>query len=151
MTENVISEARCKCGELRIAITESPVMQLVCHCKDCQAFSGLKFVEGAFFRQDACQISGNTICDTQKGGTGENKINHFCASCRAPMYIQVNVLNGAIAILANRLSPFEFEPKIHLWTSHMAKGVEIPTNIPQSPERPTDDIIQIMLKGFFDL
>ena len=149
MKKDIFASARCNCGAVNITVSSEPVIQLVCHCHDCQQFSGLEFVEAAFFRRDACLISGETVAEKEKGGSGEDKVNHSCASCSTPMYVEVTVLNGAIALLADKLSPLRFEPLIHVWTSHKAPGVAIPEDIPQSPGRPGDEIVRVMLDGFF--
>ena len=141
--------AHCSCGRLRLTVSSPPVVQLVCHCKECQAFSGLKFVKGAFFKKDDCWIEGQTGIETLTGGTGAEKLHHSCLSCGDPVYVQVRALNDAVAILADKLSPFEFAAEAHIWTSQKADGIEIPSELPQSPSSPPEEVVERMINGFW--
>lgn len=143
------ASACCGCGECQLVVSQPPVVQLVCHCRECQAFSGLKFVKGAFFRKDDCHIAGHTRREILTGGTGEEKHHHSCRSCGDPVYVQVKALNEAVAIFADRLSPFEFDAAAHIWTSQKADGVDIPSEMLQSVGPPPEDIIKQMIKGFW--
>ena len=141
--------ARCDCGALVIEVSGPPVVQLTCHCHECQAFSGQDYVDGAFFRKDCCKIQGETRPQRLKGGTGSDKVHHACAACGTPLYVQVDALNGAVAILASRLSPFEFKSEAHVWTSQKAEGVELQDDIERTLERPPDEMVERMIKGFW--
>ncbi len=141
--------ARCDCGELELIVSSPPVVQLVCHCRDCQTFSGQKFVEAAFFKKESCQVKGHTKAETLDGGTGAGKVHHSCSCCGTPLYVQVGAVNGAVAILATRLSPFEFEAEAHIWTSHKADSVTLPGEMPQSPGPPPEEIVERMINGFW--
>jgi hypothetical protein len=143
------ASARCGCGELQLMVSSPPVVQLVCHCKECQAFSGSKFVKAAFFRMGDCRITGQTSIETLIGGTGAEKLHHSCHSCGEPFYVQVKALNDAVAILADKLSPFEFAAEAHVWTSQKADGTEIPSELPQSSGRPPEEIVERMINGFW--
>ena len=141
--------ARCECGALELHVSSPPIVQLTCHCKDCQEFSGRDFVEGAFFRRENCRITGSTRSETLQGGTGAEKLHHSCSSCGTPLYVQIEALNGAIAIMADTLSPFVFESEVHIWTSQKADGVKIPAGTPQAPGPPPEEVVQRMIKGFW--
>ena len=101
--------ANCECGALTLHIEGSSVVQLVCHCSDCRDFSGMPYVEVAFFEPDACSVDGQVNSTTMKGGSGFDRTNYSCAICKTPLYIRVAVLNGAWAVMANRISSFKFE------------------------------------------
>jgi len=44
--------AQCHCGQLSIRFSQAPVAQLVCHCRDCQAVSGMTYAKAAFFKAE---------------------------------------------------------------------------------------------------
>ena len=143
------ASAHCSCGEVQLTVSGNPVVQLVCHCKECQDFTGYRFVRGAFFKKEDCRIEGQTLVATLVGGTGAEKLHHSCKSCGEPVYVQVKALNGAVAILADKLSPFEFAAEAHIWTSQKADGTEIPPELPQSPGAPPEDLVERMINGFW--
>ena len=141
--------ARCECGELELHVHGAPVVQLTCHCKECQEFSGLDFLEGAFFRKEDCRIIGRSKSEKLLGGTGSEKTHHSCPSCGTPLYVQVEALNSAVAIATGRLSPFTFESEVHIWTSQKAEGIEIPPDVPLTLGPPPEDVVQRMINGFW--
>jgi hypothetical protein len=100
------SPARCGCGEFQLVVSRPPAVQLVCHCNKCRAF----------IRKDDCHIVIQTSIETLVGGTGEEKLHHSCNTCGDPVYLQLKAVNDAVAIFADRLSPFEFETEVHTWT-----------------------------------
>ena len=149
MTEIIKASAGCGCGALRLDVTGVPVVQLVCHCSDCQKFSGMPYVEAAFFQSDQCSVHGQADTITVKGGTGFDKTHYSCTSCKTPLYVTVAALNGAFAIAAKRLVPFKFEPQVRVWVSEKADGVTIPSGILQSPGAPPKEIIDTMVSSFW--
>ena len=149
MTEATTMSAHCQCGALALHIEGAPVAHLVCHCSDCRNFSGMSYVEAAFFKPDACSADGQVDSMTMKGGTGSEKTHYSCALCKTPLYVRVAALNGAWAVMANRLSSFKFEPQAHIWTSEKADDVLIPTGIVQTTERPPKEIVDVMVSSFW--
>jgi hypothetical protein len=149
MTEATKALAQCECGALALHIEGAPVAQLVCHCSDCRAFSGMPYVEVAFFEPDACSADGQVSSTTMKGGTGSDKTHYSCAICKTPLYARVTALNGAWAVMANRISSFKFEPQAHIWTSEKADDVLIPEGITQTSERPPNEIVDTMVSSFW--
>ena len=149
MTGTTDTSARCECGALALHIKGAPVVQLVCHCNDCRAFSGMPYSELAFFQTDGLSVHGHASSTTLKGGTGFDKTHYSCASCQTPLYVTVAALNGASAVMANQLSPFKFEPQAHIWTSEKANDVTIPAGITQSPGAPPKEIADNMVSSFW--
>ncbi len=149
MTEAIKTSAHCQCGALTLHIEAAPVVQFVCHCRDCRKFTGMPFIEAAFFKVDACSVDGQVDSTIIKGGTGYDKIHCSCAVCKTPLYVRVAALNDAWAVPASRLSPFKFEPQAHIWTSEKADNVVIPAGIAQTAEMPPKEIIDAMLPVFW--
>ena len=149
MREHELS-ARCDCGALRISMSASPAVQLVCHCKECQAFFCQPYAKAAFFEGSDCEVHGQVSTSTLTGGTGSDKTHCACAKCNTPLYVTVSALNNACAVSADRIASFTFEPIVHLWTSQKRAGVTIPSDILQSPGAPPDEVREIMLSRFWD-
>ena len=149
MTETTKTSSRCECGALELNIKGAPVVQLVCHCSDCQDFSGMPYVEAAFFHADDIGVHGRAYATTTMGGTGFDKTYYSCESCRTWLYTTVAALNGASAVMANRLSHDKFEPQVHIWTSEKAKDVVIPTGIAQSSGAPPKEFRDAMVSSFW--
>lgn len=149
MSGNAKATAQCECGKCSLEITTPPVVQLVCHCADCRALTGMPYTEGVFFTASGCTVQGPTKSQTMKGGSGYDKTYYSCSKCGTSLYATVNALNGAWAVLANRLTTFEFKAQAHVWTSEKAEGVTIPASMAQSPNAPPKEIRDIMLRAFW--
>ena len=149
MTGTTKTSARCECGALELHITGAPVVQLVCHCRDCQVFSGMPYIEAAFFQPDDISAHGQSYATTIKGGTGFDKTYYSCEACQTWLYTTVAALNGAWAVMANRLSHAKFEPQVHIWTSEKADDVVIPGGIAQSSGAPPKEILDAMVSSFW--
>ena len=80
------ASAHCNCGELKLMVSSPPVVQLVCHCKECQDFSGLPFVKGAFFRKEDCLIEGQSSIETLVGGTGAAAQGRYQSHSPVPLH-----------------------------------------------------------------
>ena len=50
-------EAACRCGETVLRIHGEPLVQLYCHCDDCQAAHAAAYVPAAIFHAEAVQVS----------------------------------------------------------------------------------------------
>ena len=61
---------------------------------------------------------------------------------------QVGAVSGAVAILARRLSPFEFEAEVHIGTIHRHDCVTASDSMLQSPGPLPEEIVGRMIKGF---
>ena len=141
--------AQCDCGELQVVVTSHPAVQLVCHCRDCQAFFERPYVEAMFFRDAACEVRGAIESESLKGGTGFDKTHGACATCHTPLFVTVSALNNAIAIPAERLAALEFDPVAHIWTSQGAAPVAIPEGVQQSPGAPPESVRNLMVAAFW--
>jgi hypothetical protein len=47
---------RCRCGSVELAITEPPIVQLYCHCDDCQIVHGACYVPESVYRAEAVRV-----------------------------------------------------------------------------------------------
>ena len=129
--------AQCQCGQLRVSFTQAPVAQLVCHCKDCRAISGLPFANVAFFKTEEQCTQGEFKAIDMTGGSGKPKQYRQCSNCNGFVYATVDVLKGLLGVAVDRLAPpFEFKPMAHVWTSEKVPEVDIPSGVFQFPEAP---------------
>lgn len=129
--------AQCQCGQLSVSFTQAPVAQLVCHCRDCQAISGLPYTNIAFFKTEEQCAQGQFDPIDMTGGSGKPKQYRRCSQCNGFLYATVDVLTGLLGVAADKLEPpFEFNPMAHVWTSEKAPEVEIPSGVFQFPKAP---------------
>ena len=130
--------ASCRCGAVRFASQNPPILQLFCHCKDCQESTGGPFAKTAFFKATQCAVSGSVAVRAFKAESGSRTTRESCTSCGTLMFDRSDGFPALIGVVADRISaPFVFEPTCHVWTRSKQPDVTIPDNARQYAENVT--------------
>nr|WP_097107911.1 GFA family protein [Hoeflea halophila] len=101
---------KCRCGEVRFQITQSPLMTAACHCTGCQRMSGSAYSLTAMIPVDGFYvIEGDTVV----GGLRGPQLHHnFCPSCMTWMFTRIEGVHTFVNVRptlledANWFSPF---------------------------------------------
>ena len=77
---------KCHCGAISYDAEVTPGTVGICHCSDCQAFSGAPY--RAMIRPDPAsfQLSGTPKHYTKTADSGRQRIQGFCESCGSHIY-----------------------------------------------------------------
>ena len=109
----------CACGEIRYECSDAPIVQLICHCRDCQRASGaasapIMFVPADRFSFLKAQPSHYEIT----GGSGRQIRRCFCGKCGSPVtaHWPENTLVQLIQV-SSLDDPSVFRPTMELWLS----------------------------------
>jgi hypothetical protein len=95
MTERLAS---CSCGQLTARVVGEPVRISICHCLNCQRRTGGPFAEQARFRRQDVTPSGTSSTYAITGDEGTRAIFHFCPTCGATVYYEMEAMPAFIAI-----------------------------------------------------
>ena len=71
----------CLCGAVRYTAEADPTSASVCHCRDCQKFTGSAFAVLVRVTKEAVSIEGTPKTFTSLGGSGNPIFRHFCPEC----------------------------------------------------------------------
>ena len=71
----------CLCGAVRYTAEADPTSATVCHCRDCQKFTGSAFAALVRVTKEALTIEGTLKTFTSIGGSGNPICTFFCATC----------------------------------------------------------------------
>ena len=71
----------CLCGAVRYTTTATQLMTFVCHCCDCQKFTGSAFGAVVVVPKEMVTINGTMKTFTSLGGSGRPIFRHFCPEC----------------------------------------------------------------------
>ncbi len=71
----------CLCGAVRYIAEADPTSATVCHCRDCQKFTGSTFAALVRASKQAVTIKGTFKTFTSIGGSGNPILRHFCPKC----------------------------------------------------------------------
>jgi hypothetical protein len=75
----------CLCGAVRYAATVEQAAATVCHCRDCQRFTGSAFATLVAVPKEALTIDGAMRTFSSPGGSGQPLLRHFCSECGASL------------------------------------------------------------------
>ncbi|KAI5457095.1 Mss4-like protein [Mariannaea sp. PMI_226] len=94
----------CMCGAVAYAATGGAEFSALCHCVDCQKWTGGPYTSNAVVSEDSFSVTKGTPkqCD-MVGGSG--KINHhfFCGDCGSSLFTRLDVMPGKVCIKAGGL------------------------------------------------
>ena len=71
----------CLCGAVRYTAEADPTSATVCHCLDCQKFTGSAFAALVPVSKDAMTLTGTLRTFSSPGGSGNPLLRHFCPEC----------------------------------------------------------------------
>jgi hypothetical protein len=119
-------EGGCLCGDVRYRVAAEPLMQAVCHCRNCQvqAGSGWSMIMGV--PAAALSVSGDAKTYDDKGESGGAVQRQFCPNCGSPLFSHVAAAPGLVFIKAGTLDDTsQFTPQMQLWTDSKQHWVDI--------------------------
>ena len=136
--KNIITGG-CYCGALRYECDQSPVEPGICHCRDCQRWTGSAFLAVAVFPISAFRYT-----------KGSPKINQsssivgrfFCSDCGSSLHCRylVNLSNDDIAENPDHVlvsigtldKPEEMEMDYHYGVESQLSSVHFDDNLPRT-------------------
>ncbi len=127
--------ASCQCGKLTFTASNQPLIQFVCHCKDCQIATGLPFTGLVFFKRKYVEISGELQEQHFVADSGSRTSRAACAHCGTLVFDQSEGFPGIIGVMQERiLGDFEFLPHCHVWVKSKLAEILIPDGAKQFQE-----------------
>ncbi|KEY68888.1 hypothetical protein S7711_03821 [Stachybotrys chartarum IBT 7711] len=89
----------CMCGEVAYESTSKPVVTALCHCTDCQKWTGSAFSSNAVVPQDSFKVTKGTPKHFDiTGASGKNNRHFFCSTCGSSLYTVLEVMEGTVCI-----------------------------------------------------
>jgi hypothetical protein len=106
-------EAQCRCGAIGLRISANPVVQLYCHCDDCQAAHGAAYVSSAIYPAQAVEVVRGRPAAMVVKTTRRMR----CPDCGAYLYAELaNV--GMRSVSGYLLPKGSFKPQFHVQCEH---------------------------------
>lgn len=123
-------KASCSCGALTLEAEGDPVRVSVCHCLACQKRTGSIFGAQARFLRDKVVTHGPSTAYVRVGDEGHRITFHFCPSCGATVYYQIDDLADVIAVPVGAFADPSFPaPKVSVYEARMHAWAGLPEGV----------------------
>ena len=76
----------CHCGAITYEAVVDPVLAAICHCRDCQTFSGSAFRAIAPTKATDFRLSGKPRIYVKTAESGRRRAQAFCGECGSSVY-----------------------------------------------------------------
>ncbi|MEW6056579.1 MAG: GFA family protein [Bdellovibrionota bacterium] len=126
----------CLCEKVRYKISQPPISQGVCYCRQCQrsggAYGGPLLV--LYIVTFECSPEGLAFCTT-RSDDGSTVMRNFCKECGSHVFSQITDLPEIITVKAATLDDFSlFAPEYLVWTRSAGPSCAFPARVPAFSE-----------------
>lgn len=104
-----IAQAQCRCGDVGLKIAGEPVVQLYCHCDDCQAAHGAAYTPAAVYRAQAVEVVRGSPVPVVIKATPRMR----CAACGTHLFSEIASV-GLRSVNGFLLPEGKFRPQFHI-------------------------------------
>ena len=113
----MIMTGGCACGALRYRAEGEPLLQGLCHCRNCQHVSGAGHVGFLCLPESAVTVEGPVRSYSLTGGSGRTATRYFCPTCHSSVFGRSEIMPGQINLYAGSLDDLSwFKPAIAIFT-----------------------------------
>jgi hypothetical protein len=128
----------CLCGRVRYIVTGEPAFSGLCHCRNCQRYTGSAFEALIAFPAASVSVQGELKTYDDTGDSGQPVHRHFCPNCGSGVVNEVDVLPGVMIVLAGTLDdPAAFKPTMDVYWSSAQPWVHTSSERTRFPKMPT--------------
>ncbi len=129
-------QGRCHCGAIAYDAEVDPARSVICHCADCQAFSGSPWRASVpALAQDFRLLRGTPKTYEKTADNGNRRLQAFCGDCGSAIYAtsaeNQTVFNLRLGAIAQRA---DLPPKRQIWTDSALPWAGDITDIPGVPK-----------------
>ena len=116
----------CLCGQVRYRAETEPTFVGLCHCRDCQRFTGSAFALVIAVPKSALAVMGTLKGFTKLGNSGKSIDRLFCPDCGAPILDEAQALPGVAMIAGGTLDdPSWVRPTSQIYCASAQPWVEL--------------------------
>ena len=131
---------QCHCGQISLTAWVEPADVVVCHCTDCQTFSGAPYRASVRVAQELVTITGKATEYVKTAESGHQRVQGFCGTCGTNLYTTAwrdrSVMGLRLGCIAERAA---LTPQVQVWRRsampwvNQLDGIECHIEGPSSP------------------
>jgi hypothetical protein len=127
----------CLCGAVRYTTTAEPVGSGVCHCRDCQRFTGSAFGALVYVSKEQLTVEGSMKTFASLGGSGKPMLRHFCPECGSTIAQEPGTRPGIVVLHIGTLDdPKTVTPAREIFCDDALPWVQTAGNMERFAKRP---------------
>ena len=108
----------CLCGRVRYTVNADAAFAGICHCRNCQRYTGSAFEPVVAFPSAAVSVQGELKTYQDTGDSGQPVYRRFCPNCGSGVIADVAVMPGMTLVLAGTLDDSSsFNPAMEIYCS----------------------------------
>jgi hypothetical protein len=108
----------CLCGRVRYTLTGEPAFTALCHCRNCQRYTGSSFEAVAVYPSTSVSVQGELKTYNDTGDSGQQVRRRFCPNCGSGVIAEGDVLPDLTIVLAGTLDdPSSYKPGMEIYCS----------------------------------
>ena len=128
----------CLCGAVRYTAEGDAGSATVCHCRDCQKFTGSVFAALVIVPKEALTLTGPVKTFTGVGGSGKPILRHFCPECGSSIAEEPGSWPGMVILTVGTFDdPTIATPAREIFRDDAVPWVQVQGDIPRFAKAPS--------------
>lgn len=127
----------CLCGKVRYSADVEPAFVGICHCADCQKFTGSAFAVVIGVPKPALSVQGQVARYSKAGDTGKSIERQFCPTCGSSIADEADALPGVVMISSGTLDDASWvKPAMQIYCDSAQPWVHLGGDMKTFPKMP---------------
>jgi hypothetical protein len=127
----------CLCGKVRYIAKADPAFIGVCHCADCQKFTGSAFAVVVGVAKSALSVEGTLGCFSKTGDSGKTIERKFCPECGSSIADEASALPDIVMLGTGTLDDASWvKPGTQIYCDSAQPWVHLEGEIKRFPKMP---------------
>jgi hypothetical protein len=127
----------CLCGKVRYSATGEPAFVGVCHCTDCQKFTGSAFATVVAVPKPALKLEGRLTRYSKTGDTGKSIHRSFCPECGSSIADEADVMPDIVMLGSGTLDDASWlKPAMEIFCDSAQPWVQLQSDMKRFPKMP---------------
>lgn len=127
----------CLCGRVRYTASGEPAFAGICHCRNCQRYTGSAFEPVIALPSAAVKVEGELKTYQDTGDSGKAVYRRFCPNCGSGVIADADLLPGLTLVLAGTLDDTAgYQPAMEIYCGSAQPWVHAGGERPRFPKMP---------------